>query len=346
MSAPTSDLSGFVYVTGSSRRLPARMVVRGDDLTLVGDDDTDLGRAPMSDVAFGDPLGRAARKLTFPDGTIFETHNHAAIDALIGPTHGATLHYLEAFNARLFAVVAVCLAAAWLLWRYGLDILTAAAIAMTPPVMIEQIDKGSMQTIDFVMAEPSQLSQDDKDKVSAIYKQLVAALPAGDQEKHSFDLLFRHMPGTGPNAFALPGGTMIMTDEFVDRFGEPDILAGVLGHEIGHVVEQHGLRRIYRSLSMYILVSFLAGDTGPLLEDIILEGNLLLSLSFDRHQESSADEFGLTLARDAGFDPAGLKVFFEEMAREYGASEPAQWMSTHPSSEERTKAIQDFIDSL
>ncbi len=322
------------------------MVVRGADVALVGDDGANLGSVPLSDVVVDDPLGRAARKLTFPDGTVFETMDHAAIDTLIGPSRGATLHYFEAFRLRLVGVIAVCLFAGWLLWRYGLDILTAAALAMTPPVMIEQIDAGSMQTIDFVMAEPSQLSQADKDKVTQIYQQLVAALPEDDRANHRFDLKFRHMPGSGPNAFALPGGTMIMTDEFVDRFGQPDILAGVLGHEIGHVVEQHGLRRIYRSLSMYLLVAFLAGDTGPLLEDVILEGNLLLSLSFDRHQETAADEFGLTLARDAGFDPAGLKSFFEEMARAYDGQEPAQWMSTHPSNAERTKAIQDFIDTL
>lgn len=344
------SLQGYAYVARSSHRQPARLLTReGGEGLLVdiqGMERGVIGSAYLSELRIDPPLGSAPRKLTLPDGSVFETDDHDGVEQLTGLTHGSTLHHYEKFKPRLIGVVAVCLAAVWVLWRYGLDIMVAVAIAVTPPVMIEQIDKGSLQTIDFVMAEPSKLTGEQKAEVERIYRQLVASLPETEQQKHSFDLVFRDMPGMGPNAFALPGGTMVMTDAFVEQFPQPDVLAGVLGHEIGHVVEEHGLKRVYRSLSLYLLIAFFAGDTGPILEDIILEGNLLLSLSFSRAQETSADEFGLTLADAAGFDPSGLKLFFEKLNTEYGGGESAQWMATHPSSLERVEAIEAFIDSL
>ena len=169
-------------------------------------------------------------------------------------------------------------------------------------------------------------------------------LPENERNARDFKLLFRAMPEAGPNAFALPGGTMVMTDELIREFPSEDVIAGILGHEIGHVVEEHGLRRLYRSLGSYVLIALLAGETGPMLEDILLEGNALMSLSYSRAQESAADEFGLTLSHRAGFDPAGLKVFFERLGMEIG--DDVQWMSTHPSHSNRVEAIERYINGL
>ena len=343
-------LTGFVFAARSSCRQPARLLTRdGCEELVVEIQDVEravLGSALLSEVRVDPPLGTAPRKLTLPDGTVFETENHDGIEALTGQTSGSLLHHYEGFNARLIGVVAICLSAAWVLWRFGLDIMASVAIAFTPPLVIEQIDAGSLQTIDFTIAEPSKLTAEQRDDVERIYRQLVRSLPDEVQSRHSFDLLFRDMPGMGANAFAMPGGTIVMTDVFVEQFSQPDMLAGVLGHEIGHVVEEHGLKRLYRSLSLYMLIAFLAGDTGPILEDVILEGNLLLSLSFSREQESAADQFGLTLAKKAGFNPGGLKMFFRTMGDKYSDREPAQWMSTHPNNKERLKAIDAFIDEL
>ncbi len=322
------------------------IVLRPGDQILIevqGTDSVVLGRAALDQVTVDPPLGRAPRKLTLPDGTVFESEDHAAIEALTGPTAWGLLHRYEAVSPRLIGVIALCFVAAWALWRYGLDLLVAGAIALTPPVVIEQIDKGSMRTLDFVMAKPSTLSADRKEDVRSIYRELVASLPEDVQQDHSFDLEFRHMPGMGPNAFALPGGTMVMTDTFIQMFPQDDVVASVLGHEMGHVVEQHGLKRIYRSLGLYTLIAFTVGDTGPILEDVILEGNLLLSLSFSRAQERSADQFGLKLADEAGYDPAGLKVFFEAIQPKGLSGKSSQWMSTHPSSAERLEAIETFL---
>ena len=342
------SLQGYAYLTLSSRRIAARIDAASHDgaiwVRLIAGDGQELVRARLVDVKIDAALGSTARKLIFDDGTLFATEDHAGFAALDRGTRGARLHAIERFGPHLITFTAACLVAGYLLWRYGLDTIAVLAVAATPQVIVEQIDVSTLQTIDFVMAEDSMLSTEEQARVRSIYAQLLAALPENERNARNFELLFRAIPAVGPNAFALPGGTMVMTDELIQEFPEEDVIAGILGHEIGHVVEDHGLHRLYRSLGAYVLIALLVGDTGPMLEDILLEGNALLSLSHSRAQESAADEFGLTLSHNAGFDPAGLKVFFKRLSTEIG--DDLQWMSTHPNHSNRVEAIELYINGL
>ncbi len=339
-------VQGAAYGAGASRRVEAQLTVTAEWAELRDAAGMVLARAPRHLLQFDAPIGTAPRKVTFPDGALFETSDHAGFVGVTGQTRGAILHRYEAFGPRLIGVVLACVIAAWAIWRYGLDILAAIAIAATPPALVAQMDRGTLQVIDTTMAEDSSLTAADRAKVEAVFTKLTAALPEDVHAAQEFALLFRNMPGLGPNAFALPGGTMVMTDDFVKEFPDPNIIAGVLGHEMGHVVDQHGLYRLYRSLGSAVLIAFLAGDVGPILDDIVLEGNVLLSLSHSRAQEREADEFGLRLAAAAGYDPAGLAVFFQKIGEEYGADEGMEWLSTHPLSQDRMQRIEEFIKTL
>lgn len=344
------SIDGVAFEPMSSQRRPARLETKdhlGETwVRVVADPDQELARAALSEVTIDPPVGRAARKITFDDGTVFETQNLDGFAALDANSAGAILHHFERFSPRLFAVVLACVAGVFLMWRYGLDILVAGAVWMTPPALVHEMDRGTLATLDRFMTEPSDMSQAEQDRVSAIYDRVIDALPQETRGTHDFNLQFRDMPGAGPNAFALPGGTMVMTDAMVSQFRQDDVLAGVLGHEIGHVVGEHSLRRLYRSLGGYILIALMAGDTGPILDEILLEGNVLLSLSYGRGQETEADEFGLQLAHDAGFDPRGLRSFFTTLDDENPLGEPMEWMSTHPSNARRIEQIDDFIETL
>jgi Zn-dependent protease with chaperone function len=343
-----AGIKGTAFAAGKSRAQSAEILARegtnGEPyLDIMIGQDVVLAGALLRDVRIDPRLGSSPRRMTFPDGSLFETDDHAAIATLTGSTQSDRLHRWEAFRPQLIAVVGAAIIGIWILWRYGLDILASAAIAITPNAMVEQIDRGTLSTIDFTMASPTTLDEPEQARVTEIFKKLVAEMDAADKGDTSFELKFRSMPQVGPNAFAMPGGTVVITDEFVRKFND-DVLAGVFGHEIGHVVENHGLRQVYRSLSIYILIAFLAGDTGPIIEDIVLEGNLLLSLNYSRKHESSADEYGLTLAHVAGFDPSGLKEFFEYVIK-LGGEQP-EWLSSHPSSKARMDAIDEFINKL
>lgn len=334
---------GQAFLSGHARAIASELAVRDNGIaTLTTLDGTELCQVAAMQIAADPPLGTVPRKLFLPDGTMFETEDQEGVEAMMGKTRGSLLHELERFQPRLLAFVAILCVAIWLIWRYGLDVLASIAVALTPPILVEQIDRGTIQSLDLTMASPTRLSQDKINEVQEIFADLVNTLNAPHGTE--FELLFRSVPGLGPNAFALPGGTIVMTDAFVRQFPDQDVLAGVLGHELGHAVGQHGLKQFYRSLGIFVLIAFLSGDTGPILEDVLLEGNVLLSLSFSRAHERQADAFGIRLSRDAGYDPAGLKIFFDEVA---GRNvEAPKWLSSHPPSAERSKAIDGLVDAL
>ena len=113
-------LRGHAYAARSSHRQPARLITREGGEGLLVDIQNDeravLASAYLKQIRVDAPLGSAPRKVTFPDGAVFETTDHDAIEALTGRTRGSVLHHYEGFNRRLFGVVAACLAAAWVLW--------------------------------------------------------------------------------------------------------------------------------------------------------------------------------------------------------------------------------------
>ena len=305
-----------------------------------------IARVSLSEIRLEPPLGNLPRRMTLPDGTLFETDDHAAIKALPGQASRHWLHGLEQFRPRLAALVAATALSIWAVWRYGIDMLVAAAIGLTPAVVIEQLDKGALQYIDSDIAYETRLKPHEQQETQAIFDRLLLGVEDAP-ESARFKLLFRYMPFVGANALALPGGTIIMTDDLVEQFPEPDILAGVLGHEIGHVTEQHGLKGLYRSLVLYILLAFISIDTGPMFEELLAGGNLLLTLQYGRENETAADNYGVRLAHAAGYDANGVAHFFEKMMKEQSQSDDSMtWLSTHPPGEDRVEAIHLLAKAL
>lgn len=333
-------VAGRAFPARSSRAIPVRLEIAANVATLRDDTGGTRATAQADRLDWDMPVGRAPRRARFPDGTLFETPETAQIDRVRAGSGWTRLHRAERFGRPLVLVTLAAVLAGFLVWRFALPALVTMAVALTPDPLRAVIDRGSLESLDRTLAEPTALETGRQQDVKDIFETLLASLgPEGSGR--DFSLHFRSTPAVGPNAFALPGGTVVITDQLVEGFGDPDVIAGVLAHEIGHVVEDHGLRQLYRALGFYVLVALIAGDTGPILEDVLLEGGVLMNLSFSRAHESAADTFGLRLAETAGYDPAGLLAFFEALPG--AGTSGTGWLSTHPAPTERMDAIRDHI---
>ena len=137
------------------------------------------------------------------------------------------------------------------------------------------------------------------------------------------------------NAFALPGGKVGVYTGIFDVARNQDQLAGVIAHEIGHVVSRHHDERITRQAGaqgVLGLVGALLGGTGY--QQLAVQGGSLLAqtgflLPGSRTQETEADVVGQRLMAQAGFDPRGAVSLWENMIEE-GGSRPPEFLSTHP----------------
>ncbi|MGB0678145.1 MAG: M48 family metallopeptidase [Polyangiales bacterium] len=142
------------------------------------------------------------------------------------------------------------------------------------------------------------------------------------------------------NAFALPGGRMVFFTGLIEKAKRPEEVAAVMAHELAHVTERHGTRRVVQSVGIIGALQVLLGDVGG----IIGLAKELLALSainsYSRDQEAEADTEAVELLRQAHLDPMALATFFRRLEKEGGdVPDYLEWMSTHPSHEARVRAV-------
>ena len=146
------------------------------------------------------------------------------------------------------------------------------------------------------------------------------------------------------NAFAAPGGYIVIHDGLLRKTKSPEELAAVLAHEIQHILQRHSTRAILRELSMGMLFSALSGDAGGLhyaLETVRTLGGL----RFRRQDEAEADQKGLQMLQKAKIDPKGMVAFFETLEKEVGdIPRFLSYVSTHPRTEERIGQLKQMAD--
>ncbi|MCB9844619.1 MAG: M48 family metalloprotease [Phycisphaeraceae bacterium] len=158
------------------------------------------------------------------------------------------------------------------------------------------------------------------------------------------------------NAFALPGGKVYISRGLAVKLENEAQLAGVLGHEVGHVMARHGNQRITKQLGFNLALAGLAVGVGLSDENssvrqigqfavpaLAVGGNVVL-LSYGRDEEMEADALGMQYMSSLGYDPSGQRQVMEILGRETaGSSRPPEWLSTHPTSETRIRRINDLL---
>lgn len=143
------------------------------------------------------------------------------------------------------------------------------------------------------------------------------------------------------NAFALPGGRIFIFREVIEKAANADEVAGVLAHEIGHVVHRHSMRAVMHDGALSILVSMVLGDvTGG--SAIALLSRMMLGSAYSRDQERDADEVSVRLMREAGADPRAINLFFRRLLKEDRGGVSA--FRSHPLTEERIDTVDRLAD--
>ena len=146
------------------------------------------------------------------------------------------------------------------------------------------------------------------------------------------------------NAFALPGGYVVVFTGLMKKAESGEEVAGVLSHELNHVLQRHGLERIVKSLGLMTVAAIVFGNQQGLIGTMKQLGVELFTLRFGREQETEADLTGLQLLQRARIDPSGMITFFERLSeKDQGRME---WLSTHPMSAARAERLKAELAAL
>lgn len=145
------------------------------------------------------------------------------------------------------------------------------------------------------------------------------------------------------NAFALPGGNVVVFTGLLKKADSPEEVAGVLSHELQHVYKRHGLKRLVKSFGLQALGTIFLGDISGAINQA---GIQLTALKFDRDEEREADKLGMDLMYESGINPKGMISFFKKLKEtEKFSSSLISFLSTHPDTDERIENLQKLYDS-
>jgi predicted Zn-dependent protease len=146
------------------------------------------------------------------------------------------------------------------------------------------------------------------------------------------------------NGMALPGGSVIVYTGLLKQAETSEEVAGVLAHEINHVLLRHGVESMVQSAGVMTLVMVLLGNQQGLIGALERLGIQLTTMKFSREKETEADLHGLHLLHQANISPAGMIQFFERLAKTEGT--PVALLSTHPMSAERAARLKKEEQAL
>jgi beta-barrel assembly-enhancing protease len=149
------------------------------------------------------------------------------------------------------------------------------------------------------------------------------------------------------NAFAIPGGHLVVHTGLLKAVKRPEELAGVIAHEMAHVTQRHSLRNLIEALGLSLIVQTLFGDASGLVAAATKGSESLLRQKFSRDTEREADDVGWDLLVMANLDPRGMIDFFHTMQEELAKNPAAaaadgrlSFLSTHPATAERIERLE------
>lgn len=230
--------------------------------------------------------------------------NHAALRALGAQRRQHHLH----FWGMTFGGLAALAGLLFLLW-VSLDSLSALAARRVPPAMEARLGE--------TVLDQYKIGKDLMDDKVALplLKPLTDPL-AGALPEQRYKLRFHIVNDPAINAFALPGGYMVINSGLILRARHASELQGVLGHEIAHVTGQHGVRAVIRSTGLFVVAQALLGDASGVVAVLANAGPLLINQAYSRDFEREADAEGVALLKRARVDPRGMVAFFRTMLEE------------------------------
>lgn len=173
-----------------------------------------------------------------------------------------------------------------------------------------------------------------QDRVAAIGSRLVKVC-----DRQGLPYSFKVLNSKEVNALALPGGYIYVFKGLIDLMPSDDELAGVLGHELGHVVKRHSVKQMEKNMGLNVLFAIAFGDRGFMLQQL---AQSVIMARYSREDETEADYLGFIHSFRAGYNPYSMKIGLLKLS-ELDQKYQADLFSDHPESVDRVKKANEYI---
>ena len=327
------EISGKLYLSGQSKSLPAVLLGCNGGFWLQSNSKEINLEVHLDKMVIQAPVGSLPYKILLAEGHLFEAENNQETEEFLEfcakPNAESWVGYLEQKKTVIFIGIIIMAALAITVPRYILPLAGDQVANWIPQSWLMMAGDETLAILDESFFSPSELALQDQEKLTHEFNRM-ASLVLKDQRAK---LVFRQSEEIGPNAFALPGGVVVLTDELVEIAEDQAGVIGVLAHELGHVHLKHPARRLVRSLMALALVSLIFDDAATFAEELAAVSGSLISLAYTREFEEEADRAGKEILIRAGLSPIPLANLLQKLSDgcQENCSQLPEWLTTHPS---------------
>ncbi len=307
----------------------------GEILIIVLQDGTELLRRAVNKVEISDPFKSAAARI--------ELGENAVIEVAEGENFWVDLEVLghkKSFVQRnqtswkwAFGAVVATVALGFFTFFYGIPWAAVHVANSLPPTVDTYIGDQVWPQIETQLFMPSKLTKERQAELETGFKKIVENI----KDAPKYELHFRGSK-IGPNAIAVPGGRIVMTDDLVKLSKDDNAIYGVLLHELGHVKYRHSMRNIVQTTAATGLISIWLGDVSSL---VALIPGTLTTMKYSRDLENESDLFALKAMIDNKIPTKPLADLFLKMQSGAEMNSTIEGLlSSHPVTKDRVKLFE------
>ncbi|MCK5854556.1 MAG: M48 family metallopeptidase [Sulfurovaceae bacterium] len=295
----------------------------------------------LDEVKIESRLGNTPRVLEFPDGVRCKSKENDKIDQILldFDIKKSKTHKIESSWALSLGAVIVTIAFVAFMLTAGANHTANFIASVLPQNTLDSVSEMTLEELENSYLYPSKLSESNRTILQTHFDNLTKG-------EEGYTLHFRSSNRMGANAFALPSGDIVLTDQLValskdDKFR--DVL-GVLAHEKGHVVHKHSLRMAIKTALAGVIIGYMTGDISILATGI---PTVLINSSYSREFEREADIHAVKELQKMNISTIHIANLFEALAKEHGVGENGsnalELFSSHPLTAERIEYFHSFV---
>ncbi len=295
----------------------------------------------LADLHVQAKLGAVRRLIDLPNGGRLEALHISELEAAMPSKTSAFwrgLHYLENHLGWVLVSLIATVFAGWMFLQFGVPKLAEYVAKATPPAMEAKLGEQVLEGLDskYGYFSPSKTAQKRKEDIYAALKTLCVAT----KNCPNYRLEFREGGMIGANAFALPGGIMVVTDELVTLSKNDTEIIAVLAHELGHVKQRHAFRQSLQGVLAGLILAAATGDVSSVGSGLPA---VLMQMRYSREHETEADIFALNALQKACLPP---KAFADILLRLQGQLEGNEDKSAKkPRTKQSTDPVTEILAS-
>lgn len=333
--------TGKLYTAGSTAHQHVELVLEDGHFTLHSvPERTLLGVFEKGTFRTDSRVGNLPRDIALSNGDLItvqaDDNLHHWLDRRSDAKKQTRWSLSSLENSTRWAIASVVLAPLLLvaIFKFVIPAMAITFASYVPYTLKDVASRHTLSALDTTVLEPSRLDEDVRQRLTQRFATVYQAVQL---DQPGFNTQFRYTDTMGANAFALPNGTIVFTDQLVELVEQDEKqLSAILLHEIGHVSEQHSMRLIAETIATTMVITYFFGDVSGVFETFMGASNTLINNQFSQKLETEADDFALRHASAAGLTPEDFADALEALASSLPPeSEMDKILSSHPMLKDR-----------